>query len=147
MKNTAGDKVKQIINKEFDSRVAMAVVTYILDYGFEKLKKVKEEDILQMKGNALMTDEFVQALVRAAVRICKECNQIDDFLPYIVNHLYVPNAQMNDLYFDQDEMTKYRWETFICDLGIDYDESADEIEMVKLNATVLEVYRKGERMC
>ena len=97
MKNTAGKKVEQIIREEFDSRMAMAVVTYILDEGFEKLQKATEEDILDVKGDAFMTDRFCQALVRAAVRICKECHQINEFLPFIVNHLYVPNAKMHKI--------------------------------------------------
>ena len=67
----AGEKVKRIIEKEFDSRVGMAVITYILDRGFERVKTLTEEDILQIQGNGFMTAEFCQAIVRCAVRICK----------------------------------------------------------------------------
>ena len=38
MKNDAGLKVKRIIEDEFDGRLSMAVVTYILDKGFETLR-------------------------------------------------------------------------------------------------------------
>lgn len=138
----AGEKVKRIIEEKFDSRVGMAVITYILDRGFDNLKEISEEDILKIPGNGFMTAEFCQALVRCAVRICKECNEIDDFLPYIVNHLYVPKAKMNNFCICQDEMTKYRWECLMDKLNIDYEETADEIEMVELNATVLNAYRK-----
>lgn len=139
-----GYKVEEIIEKEFDARLSMAVVTYILDQGFEKLKEVTEEDILEVKGNALMTDRFVQAMVRAAVIICKECKMIEDFLPYIINYLYVPNAKMHDVWFHQDQMTKWKWETFIHDLDIDFEEDTDEIGSVRLLVTVLETYRKDE---
>lgn len=145
MKNIAGEKVRDIIRNEFDSRLEMAVITYILDNGFENLKEVTEEEILKVKGNALMTDRFCQALVRAAVRICKECNQIDDFLPFVVNHLYVPNAKMHKVEIYQDQMTKWRWESFIDSLDIEYEEDADEIEAVFLNANVIEtIDNKGE---
>ena len=89
-----GKKVRDIIEEEFDSRVEMAVISYIFDHGIEKLSKIKEEDILEIKGNAFMTDRFCQALVRAAVRICKECSLYDDILPFIVNYLYVSKAKM-----------------------------------------------------
>ena len=144
MKNNAGENVKRIIETEFNSRVSMMVVSYIMDKGFENLKEVTEEDILEVKGNALMTDRFVQSLVRAAVRIAKECNSIDEFLPYIINHLYVPNAKMKEIEFYKDEMTKWKWESFIDSLDINYEESADEIEMVILNANVIETYTSEE---
>lgn len=144
MKNNAGENVKRIIETEFDSRVSMMVVSYIMDKGFENLKEVTEEDILEVKGNALMTDRFCQALVRAAVKIAKECNSIDEFLPYIINYLYVPNAKMKEIEFYKDEMTRWKWESFIDSIDIDYEESADEIEMVVLNANVIETYTSEE---
>ena len=138
MKNTAGEKVNKIINEEFDGRVAMAVITYILDKGFDFLKQLTEEDIFEVKGNGLMTDRFCQTLVRTAAKICKECDEIDDFLPFIVNHLYVPNAKMKEATLYQDEMTEYKWKEFIDCLDIEYEESADEIKMVTLNINVIE---------
>lgn len=144
MKNNAGEKIRRIIAEEFDGRVEMAVVTYILDNGFENLKELTEEKILEIKGNALMTDRFCQALVRAAVRICNECNMIDEFLPFIVNYLYVPNAKMKEITFYKDEMTKYKWEEFIDALDVEYEENADEIGMVVLNANVIEAYGEDD---
>ena len=137
IKNTAGEKVKQIIENEFDGRLSMAVIAYILDKGFENLKEVSEEDILEIKGNALMTDEFCQSLVRCAVRICKECHYIDEFLPFIVNLLYVPNAPMHELELFYDDFGKYDWEHIIDKLNIDYEENQEEIQYVKINANVL----------
>lgn len=142
--NNAGEKVRNIINKEFDGRMEMAVITYILDKGFEKLKKMTEENILQVKGDAFISDEFAQALVRAAVRICKECYRIDEFLPFIVNYLYVPKVKMHDVEIYQDQLTKWRWEELMNELNVDYEESADEIEAVFLKATVIDVERKEE---
>jgi hypothetical protein len=137
MKNRAGEKVRDIIRDEFDSRLEMAVVTYIIDNGYDNLREMTEEEILKVKGNALMTDEFCQALVRAAVRICKECNHIDEFLPFIVNYLYVPKAKMHEVEIWQDQMSKWRWNDFINELDIDFEEDADEIQAVFLNATVI----------
>ena len=144
MRNNAGEKVRRIIEEEFDGRVEMAVVTYILDKGFENLKEITEEEILEVKGNALMTDRFCQALVRAAVRICKECHEIDDFLPFIVNYLYVPKAKMNEIDLHYDDYGKYDWEYLLDKLDVEYEESASEIEMITINANVIATYERGE---
>lgn len=144
MKNTAGENVKRIIEKEFDSRVSMMVVSYIMDNGFENLKEITEEEILEVKGNALMTDRFVQSLVRTAVRIAKECNSIDEFLPYIINHLYVPNAEMKEIEIYKEEIDEDLWERLMEELGLDYEEDADNIETIILNANVMETYSREE---
>ena len=139
MRNTAGEKVRNIINEEFDGRMEIAVITYILDKGFENLKEISEEEILKVKGNGLMTDRFCQTLVRAAVRICKECNEIDDFLPFIVNYLYVPKARMKELEVYSSEMLPSQWEEFLDKFNVDYEE-ADKVDMVVLNANVIETF-------
>lgn len=144
MKNTAGENVKRIIEKEFDSRVSMMVVSYIMDKGFENLKEITEEEILEVKGNAMMTDRFVQSLVRTAVRIAKECNSIDEFLPYIINHLYVPNAEMKEIEIYKEETDEDLWERLMEELGLDYEENADKIETIILNANVMETYSREE---
>lgn len=144
MKNTAGENVKRIIEKEFDSRVSMMVVSYIMDKGFENLKEVTEEEILEIKGNAMMTDRFIQSLVRAAVRIVKECNSIDEFLPYIVNHLYVPNAKMKEIEIYKEETDEDLWERLMEKLDLDWEEDADNIETIILNANVMETYSREE---
>ena len=139
MRTMAGDKVKDIINKEYDARVAMTVITYIIDKGWNYVSQITEEEILEVKGNAFMTDEFVQALVRTAVKICKETSQIDDFLPYIINHLYVPNAKTGLLDFYKDETTDENWEMMMDVFDIDEEEYDKEITMITLNANVVEI--------
>lgn len=138
MKNNAGEKVRKIITEEFDGRVEMAVVTYILDHGFDTLKEVTEEDILKIKGNPLMTDRFCQALVRAAVRICKECHQIDDFLPFIVNYLYVPKAKMKEVEIYKEETRRDDWENLLDKFDLEYEEDVDDIDYIVLNANVID---------
>ena len=141
MKNNAGEKVRNIIRKEFDSRMEMAVVTYILDNGWENLKEVTEEEILEVKGNAFMTDEFCQALVRAAVRICKECNQIDDFLPFIVNYLYVDKAKMKEIELSKHGLKSYEWEELLEKFELEDEEDVKDIDLIVLNANVIETVK------
>ena len=141
MKNNAGEKVREIIRKEFDSRMEMAVVTYILDNGWEDLKEITEEDILKVEGNGLMTKEFCQALVRASVRICKECDTFNDFLPFIVNYLYVEKAKMKEIEIYKDEVRRDEWENLIDKFDIMDEEDVDDIDMLVLNANVIETVK------
>lgn len=141
MKNNAGEKVREIIKKEFDSRMEMAVVTYILDNGWDNLKEITEEETLKVEGNGLMTQEFCQCLVRAAVRICKECDTFDDFLPFIVNYLYVPNAKMKEIELSKHGMKDYEWEELIEKFDIMDEEDVDDIDMIVLNANVIETVK------
>lgn len=135
MRNIHGEKVKDIIRKEFDSRMEMAVIGYILDNGFEDLAQITEEEILEVKGNAMMTDKFCQALVRTAVMICKECNKYDEFLPFIVNHLYVPNAKMQEITIYKEECKEWVWEELLRTYDLEDDE--ENIYSITLNANVM----------
>ena len=141
MKNNAGEKVRDIIRKEFDSRMEMAVVTYILDNGWEDLKEFTEEDILKVEGNGLMTKEFCQALVRASVRICKECDTFDDFLPFIVNYLYVPNAKMKEIELSKYGLKDYEWEELLDKFDLYDEEDVNDIDLIVFNANVIETVK------
>lgn len=141
MKNNAGKKVRNIIMKEFDMRMSMAVITYILDKGFENLKEVTEEEILKVKGNAFMSDKFCQSLVRCAVKICKECNQIDDFLPFIVNHLIVPKASTKEIEISKSHVDIDLWEIMIRQFDLEEEDEDEELDMIVLNANVIETVK------
>ena len=78
------NKVKAIIDNTFDSRMGIAVIQYMLQQiGMDNCAKITDEEIESIKGNAFMTDEFCQAMVRTAREIAKECNFINDVIPYL----------------------------------------------------------------
>ena len=141
MKNTAGEKVRDIIRKEFDSRMEMAVVTYIIDKGWEHVKQITEKQILELEGNAFMTDRFVQSLVRCAVKICNECDVFNDFLPFIVNDLFISNAKRFEINLEKDDVSNYQWSQILRKSGLDIDEDEDDIDLIVLNANVIETAR------
>ena len=64
-------KIGKIIEEEFDSRMGNAVVSYIMDKGMSNVKEITDEQIEKLEGNGLMTQDFVQSLVRCAKRICR----------------------------------------------------------------------------
>lgn len=109
MKNYTETKIGRIIEEEFDSRMENAVFGYIFDTGANRLKELTEKDILKIEGNALMTADFVQALVRCAVRIVRECSY-SEIIEYIriylfcepkVNEVYLYKYQFNKIGFDE----------------------------------------------
>ena len=57
-------KIGKIIEKEFDSRMENAVISYIMDKGMSNVKEITDEQIEKLEGNGLMTQDFVQSLVR-----------------------------------------------------------------------------------
>lgn len=137
----AEEKVKKIIEEEFDSRLTMAVVTYIIDKGWENIKKFSEEDIKQIKGNNFMTTDFLQSLVRCAVRICNETSQLEDFIPFVIFE------KTNQIVLDKSMFTENAWENIISKIYIDCDDYDVDITSVTLNYKVSDYqYKiKGEK--
>ena len=140
--NKASEKIRQIINEEFDERMSMTVITYLMEKGTDNLREITEEEILKIKGNSIMTDEFVQALVRCAVRISKECNEIHDILPFIVNELYVPDASMKVVDLYKDEVNEEVWDDLMDTLDVDAED--EDVEMIVFNANLIKAYAKEE---
>lgn len=68
------NKAYDIIAKEFDSRCCTMVIAYILDTGMKTIEQITDEHIASLDGNGLMTQDFVQTLVRTARKVCKECS-------------------------------------------------------------------------
>lgn len=142
MKNNAGQKVRDIIRKECDSRMEIAVTTYILDKGWDVIKQITEKDIEEMKSPSnIMTDEFCRALVRAACRVCNECDQINDFLPFIVNYLYVPSAKMREIELSKHGLKDYEWDHLLEEFDLYDEEDIENVDLLILNANVIETVK------
>ena len=141
--NKASEKVKHIINEEFDERMSMTVITYLMEKGTDNLREITEEEILKLKGNSIMTDDFVQSLVRCAVRISKECNEIHDILPFIVKELYISNTITGVVDLCRDEVNEEVWNDLIDDV-FRIDAEDEDIEMIVFNANLIKAYAKED---
>lgn len=120
MKNYTETKIGRIIEEEFNSRMENAVFGYIFDVGVNKLKKITEEDILKVEGNALMTADFTQALVRCAVRIVKECSYAE-IIKYIRIYLFC-EPKVNELYLYKDYFNRTGFDELLCTLNLGEDD-------------------------
>ena len=81
--------VWKIIREEFDTRCDAMVISYLMSKGIEFCEKLTEEDIAKVEGNGLMTQDFVQSMIRCASRIAKECSLFDEILPFIAERFGV----------------------------------------------------------
>lgn len=120
MKNYTETKIGRIIEEEFDSRMENAVFEYIFDVGANKLKKITEEDILKVEGNALMTADFTQSLVRCVVRIVKECSYAE-ISKYIRIYLFC-EPKVNELYLYKDYFNRTGFDELLCALDLGEDD-------------------------
>lgn len=133
----AENKVYNIINQEFDNRLDLAVIQYLCEQvGIDRAKRITDEEIEAIEGNAFMTKGFCQAMVRCARRIALECDFIKDVVPYIVDnfgHLtgHITQKRTEEIltaYIDNDLCGAdpgYVRDTLTNTIGVDDDELKD----------------------
>ena len=66
------NKLKKIYDETRLDVFSMAI-THLLDIGFRQAEKITDDDIAKMEGNGLMTQDFVQDLVRLSREIAQSC--------------------------------------------------------------------------
>ncbi len=120
-------KIGKIIDEEFDSRVGNMVFTYLMDKGIENIKEITDEQIEKMEGNGLMTQQFVQSLVRCARRICNECEWIE-IIEFIRLHLWC-TPTVHDVYLYKEDFTKETFAELLDNLDLEEDEVGSEIKL------------------
>lgn len=120
-------KIGKIIDEEFDSRVGNMVFTYLMDKGIENIKEITDEQIEKMEGNGLMTQQFVQSLVRCARRICNECEWIE-IIEFIRLHLWC-TPTVHDVYLYKEDFTKETFAELLDDLDLEEGEVGSEIKL------------------
>lgn len=131
-------KIGKIIEEQFDSRVGNAIVSYIMDKGMENIKEITDEQIKKLEGNGLMTQEFVQSLVKCARRICRECEWIE-LIEFIRLHLWC-TPTVHDVYLYREDYTEETFSELLNSLDLDESEVENEI---KLFAVIDNDYLRG----
>lgn len=120
-------KIGKIIEKEFDSRMGNAVISYIMDKGMSNVKEITDEQIKKLEGNGLMTQDFVQSLVRCARRICNECELIE-LIEFIRLHLWC-TPTVHDVYLYREDLTDDSFAELLDNLELDESEVGEEIKL------------------
>lgn len=120
-------KIGKIIDEEFNSTLGNAVISYIMDKGMENVKAITDDQIDMFEGNALMTKDFVQSLVRCARRICVECKWIE-IIEYIRLFLNcTPVVREIELY--EGDFEEWKFDELLNYLDLDRDEVGDSIKL------------------
>lgn len=120
-------KIEEIINKEIGSTSELVVLHYLVEKGIENVKNITEEDIETVEGNPIATKEYLQAIVRAAVQIAKECST-DDIFKYIRCEAAF-NPRVTGIELWKENMKGNSWE-YLCD-ELDVDPNERECLYVK----------------
>lgn len=120
-------KIGKIIEEEFDSRMGNAVISYIMDEGIENVKEITDDQIEELEGNELMTQDFVQSLVRCARRICNECELIE-LIEFIRLHLWC-TPTVHDVYLYREDLTDDSFAELLDNLELDESEVGEEIKL------------------
>jgi len=68
-------KAKDICNRVAFNVPYVMIISYILDKGQSVIKEITDEQIAEVEGNALMTEGFCRAIIRAAREVVRECTQ------------------------------------------------------------------------
>lgn len=131
-------KIGKIIEEEFDSRVGVAVFSYIMEKGIEFIKQITDEDIEEIKDNGICSAEFNRLLVRCARRICNECEWIE-IIEFIRLHLWC-TPTVHDVYLYREDYTEETFAELLNSLNLDESEVENEI---KLFAVIDSDYLKG----
>lgn len=120
-------KIENIIEEEFYLIMGNVVISYIMDKGIENVKEITDEQISKLEGNGLMTQDFVQSLVRCARRICNECEWIE-LIEFIRLHLWCPPI-VHDVYLYKEDFTEESFVELLDDLDLDESEVGNEIKL------------------
>lgn len=129
MKVNKNNQISELIAKDFDARLEVAIISYIVDQGIEHLKNTTEDEISEIEGNGLMTAEFSQAFVKTAVKICKEYTSLD-IMKFIRVSCYLhPFPKSITLY--KEDITDSGWSEICDDLDLEEKEQKIEILVVK----------------
>lgn len=105
-------KAKEICNRVAFNVPYVMVISYILDKGESMIKEITDEDIANIEGNALMTEGFVKAMVRAAREVVRECTQ-DEIIQLIKAEWCCSGEEYDP---DKEQFVKADW----------YDEEEDD---------------------
>lgn len=126
MTNNKNEEISRLIENEFDSRMEAAVISYILDEGIKNLQNETEESISKIDGEKFMTAEFLQALVRTAVKICKTYRPMEIMCFIRMSCQFAPFPKSVDLY--KEDFTETGWSE-LCG-RLDEDEESCEIKVL-----------------
>lgn len=127
--NATMKRIETMIKKEMGSEYEMMVVTYIIDKGYSYCQSITDEDIATLEGNSMMTQDFVQSLVRCARDLTNEFELID-IMQYIRCELWMM-PEIKEIMLYESEVGEESFEDICDELNVEY-EAAKEVGKLTL---------------
>ena len=93
------NKAKEICNRVGRGIPYVMILSYILEKGQAVIEKITDEEIEELEGNGLMTQSFVQRLVRTAREVVRNCDQSD--IVRLFKSDWCCTGEVYDPYLDQ----------------------------------------------
>lgn len=120
--------LKKLYNKTDKAIFGMAI-THLLDIGFRRAAVITDEEISALKGNPMMTEDFVKQLVSLTREIAKTASPVEviQFCQAVEMYditYYVPNRRIN--YNRMEELATTAIWALLNDL--DEDEYTEQLE-------------------
>lgn len=125
-------EIGRIINKNFDGRMELAALTFIVNKGTDNLKDLSDEQINKMPhvtGN-FISKEFCQALIKTAVKVCKECSALD-IMEYIRCYLSF-EPQTHELTLYKEDFSNGGWNEMIDALSLEKEDVGKTIDLLAI---------------
>lgn len=115
--NATMKRIEDTIKKEIGTEYELMVITYLFDKGFSFCQSITDEDVAEVKGNGMMSTEFVQSLVRCARELAKNFELID-IMKYVRCEAWMtPTVKEIDFYKEDT------FHTLVSELEVDEDEA------------------------
>lgn len=70
-------KAREICHKTAPNIPYTMIISYILDKGESNIRKITDNQINEIKGNDMMTADFIKTLVYTAREVVRNCDQND----------------------------------------------------------------------
>jgi len=114
MKRKSDSTIETIYDNNRLDMFVMAV-SHLMDIGFRNAVKIKDKDIAALEGNGLMTQSFVQDLVKLSREISLACSSPTELIVFCNKHEI----------FDCGDVTRKRLKEILCNYVINDSEAAD----------------------
>ena len=120
-KNVPLDRKLEIFKRAKALRAEGTTVT------IQPMRKNMKQQIEKLEGNGLMTQDFVQSLVRCARRICNECEWIE-LIEFIRLYLWC-TPTVHDVYLYKENFNDESFAELLDNLDLDESEVGEEIKL------------------
>ena len=132
---------KEELNKLYNKNTVlfMVSVTHLLDIGFNRAQQIQDKDIESLKGNGIMTKQYVQDLVRLTREIANTVTPTELMQWMQTAELFSDGHERQDVYLMKKEVEEEIWDCIVRDFYPYNDEIIEEIDQIGIRGYLISV--------